>query len=347
MFKVTVHQKDLYDAVRHLPKNDKNMVVLDQIQLSITADTLQLHSTNLDLHYVTQINCMTAGSGSVLVDAKQFQSIVKSTSGRCELSCDSTTLAVNMSKLRCQDPMDMPCIPDLPGTPRHSLQYDLIYPFLTLIDVPDKYSLSTSDTAILLDDNKLVMITDGTVLTILDTLLPKSSHRLIPKSALLFIKKLLKKTDSLTIQHDVATLVCSIDDTTDVYARLIGGSYPDYPMLIPERGESIHIPKQQLLSALKLAATVVDKKYVGSNFSFVADTLQIETCNPGKDLYTTDTISVSCETGYTEQWGFNTKKLLKLIRTVPDDVVIFAMPTESEMPVLIENINSYIMPMRV
>ena len=109
-------------------------------------------------------------------------------------------------------------------------------------------------------------------------------------------------------------------DTTEVYTRLIEGSYPNYDQVIPRDNDKVAIiPKKALESAVRRMAVVASDQTHRIRMKFETGRVHLNVLTP--DLGEGhDELEVGYE-GEEMEIGFNANYLLEVLRYMPSEEV--------------------------
>lgn len=149
-----------------------------------------------------------------------------------------------------------------------------------------------------------------------------SADFIVPPAALQHVQRLFKSEDELHVARSGNHLGFRAE-TTEVFTRLIEGTYPNYDQVIPRDNDKIAtIPKKALESAVRRMAVVASDQTHRIRLHFEADRVHLNVLTPdlgeGHD---------ELEVGYAGEEleiGFNANYLLEVLRYMPTDEVKLA-----------------------
>ncbi len=149
---------------------------------------------------------------------------------------------------------------------------------------------------------------------------------IVPPSALAQVQRLFKDGDPITVAWDHGSEggkknhLGFRSDSTEVYTRLIEGTYPNYEQVIPKDNDRFAIvEKKALESAVRRMAVVASDQTHRIRMTFESDRVHLAVLTP--DLGEgADELELSFE-GETLEIGFNANYLLEVLRYMPTDEV--------------------------
>ncbi len=146
-----------------------------------------------------------------------------------------------------------------------------------------------------------------------------SADFIVPPGALQQVQRLFKADDELEVARNGNHLGFR-SAATEVYTRLIEGTYPNYEQVIPRDNDKVAIvPKLGLESAVRRMAVVASDQTHRIRLSFTEDRVQLNVLTPdlgeGQDElelhYQGDALEI----------GFNANYLLEVLRFMPSEEV--------------------------
>ncbi len=150
-----------------------------------------------------------------------------------------------------------------------------------------------------------------------------SADFIVPPAALQQVQRLFKKDDELQVARSGNHLGFKSNDT-EIYTRLIEGSYPNYEQVIPKDNDKIAIVEKKLLeSSVRRMAVVASDQTHRIKLSFQTDKVHLSVLTPdlgeGHDELELD------YQGETIEIGFNAHYLLEVLKHMPTDEVKVAL----------------------
>ena len=149
-----------------------------------------------------------------------------------------------------------------------------------------------------------------------------SADFIVPPAALTQVQRLFKDGDQLEVARSGNHLGFRAD-TTEIYTRLIEGTYPNYDQVIPKDNDKVAIiDKKAFASAVRRMAVVASDQTHRIRLRFESGRAHLNVLTPdlgeGHD---------EMEVGYDGEEleiGFNANYLLEVLRHIPSDEVKFA-----------------------
>lgn len=150
-----------------------------------------------------------------------------------------------------------------------------------------------------------------------------SEDFIVPPAALQQVQRLFKDEDEIEVAKSGNHLGFR-SGGTEVYTRLIDGSYPNYEQVIPKDNDKFAtVAKSELASAVRRMAVVASDQTHRIRMSFTEATVQLSVLTP--DLGEgQDQMEIHYE-GEPLEIGFNANYLLEVLRYMPTDEVRVTM----------------------
>lgn len=179
----------------------------------------------------------------------------------------------------------------------------------------------------------------------------RSADFIVPPAALSQVQRLFKDGDSIEVARSENHLGFRAA-STEVYTRLIEGTYPNYEQVIPrDNDKSASIDKKALESAVRRMAVVASDQTHRIRMKFEPGRVHLNVLTP--DLGEGhDELEVGYE-GAELEIGFNANYLLEVLRYMPSDEVKFSFKAPERaatMEPIGENAPDYlclVMPLRL
>jgi DNA polymerase-3 subunit beta len=179
----------------------------------------------------------------------------------------------------------------------------------------------------------------------------KSADFIVPPAALSQVQRLFKDGDAIQVARSDNHLGFKAV-STEVYTRLIEGTYPNYEQVIPrDNDKSAIIPKKPLESAVRRMAVVASDQTHRIRMKFESGRVHLNVLTPdlgeGHDELEVDYDGAELEI------GFNANYLLEVLRYMPSDDVRFSFKAPERaatMEPVGENVPDYlclVMPLRL
>lgn len=314
--KLTTTQEQLRQGlaiVSHAIPGKTTMPVLGNVLLTTDGrDRLKLAGTDLDIAMTTRIGAKVVEEGSVTLPAKLFADVVGTLpAGEVTLTLDARTQTVKIEhgrftvNIKGIEATEFPLIPGIEGVdPILALPPELL---VEAIGMTAFAAATATDRPVLCgvyirtQGQKLTLAAaDGFRLARLGIALDEAPARdaefNVPAKALLEVARIAGVAEEPVkiIVSPEGTQVLFITETTDLYARLISGTYPDVDRIIP----TSHCTRSildvgELALAVKLAAFFATASQ--NVIKFTAE--QGATNSPGKMVISANAAEVGDNTG--------------------------------------------------
>ncbi|MEQ1857988.1 MAG: DNA polymerase III subunit beta, partial [Longimicrobiales bacterium] len=179
----------------------------------------------------------------------------------------------------------------------------------------------------------------------------RSADFIVPPAALSQVQRLFKDGDAIQVARSDNHLGFKAA-STEVYTRLIEGTYPNYEQVIPrDNDKSAIVNKKALESAVRRMAVVASDQTHRIRLKFDSGRVHLNVLTP--DLGEGhDELEVGYE-GVEIEIGFNANYLLEVLRYMPSDEVRFSFKAPERaatMEPVGENVPDYlclVMPLRL
>lgn len=305
--------------------------------LKLDAQDGILTITGFDLSTMVSVDVpASCNPGCWTVSAKMFSDIInRLPAGDVSLELIDGAIAINAGSskfnLRGISPEEYPSVPVVEGQ-------DIVFPMGLLREAIKGVAFAASS-----DETKQVLTGvhvkgDGTSLELAAT----DGHRLaihrlefeapeiavtIPARALLEVEKLAEGQDEITMRLGESQINFSIPGR-QLTCRVLDGVYPAYRQLLPTRFASVAtVDRQPLYETLTRLSVLSDKNNL-TKISFDKESL-VATTEDG-DVGNGREQLAAMLTGYPQDFGFNLKYLLDILRHLPGQAVQvnFNLPTQ-------------------
>ena len=277
----------------------------------ITDGTVSVTGTDLDIRITTTGAAKVADGGSVTVDARRFEDIVRKlpASATIEISDEPNTLIVKSGRSRFK----LPTLPveDFPNITIGGFDSTFTTDLAALLK-PVQYAMSDEATRYYLcgvylhvaGDKLRAVATTGHVLAQHDAAIPDGGETMpgiiVPRKAVPLVP-----AGEVTVSVS-ATKVRFAADGIEVVSKVVDGTYPDYQRVIPTANSNVaRIDRAALASANDRVATVVSERGRAVKLSFTAGAVELSTRNEANEAqdelpaeYASEPIDIGFQTGY-------------------------------------------------
>lgn len=267
--KLQVTQENLHRALSNVAKvasNRGTLPILANVLIKTVGNRVSIAATNLDIAITKYIGSKVATEGSVTVPARLMQDFVASlpTNTTITLELDETKLKVTTdhhhSVINGTSAEDYPVMPAIEGGVNWSLSAKALKTSLQQVlfaasndearPVLTAVYIHTQDGSLYFAATDSYRLAEKRV-----SKLTNDIALLVPASALQDLLRVLGDTDDkVSITHDDQQILFKVNDT-ELVARLIEGSYPEYKRLIPQSfSHTATLPKKELHDITKVSA---------------------------------------------------------------------------------------------
>ncbi len=309
--------------------------VLSNILIEATDDGVWLSGTDLDVSVRVQIPAEVADKGAITAPGKKLQEIARelpdqpvqvATRGdQLELRCGKSHFKINGLPSE-----DFPALPDVD----FGAGWNVSVPSLLTLIQRTSFAVSTEESRPILNgvlwevrDGEMRMVaTNGHRLARMGTRAgsgkQSSSDYIVPPGALNQVQRLFKDGQDVSVGQ-AGNHLGFRSGTTEVFTRLIEGSYPNYEQVIPkDNDKEAIIDKKALASGVRRMAVVASDQTHRIRLKFESDRMHLNVLTP--DLGEGhDELEISYG-GEDLEIGFNANYLLEVLRHIPTDEVKMA-----------------------
>lgn len=331
--------------VQGIVERRNTVPILGHVLIEPSDQSLKLSATDLEVGISTQVECKSADTSSLTLNARKLFEIVREAAGN-EISI--TPLDGDWIELKCGrarfkmmglDPRSFPAMPSQAvkktaesakqGGIKGSLTVAATI-FAGMIDKtifavsPDeaRYNLSGVFLEAHEPGKARMVATDGHRLSLIDREVAGFAMEggvIIPRKGLGELRKLLdhggEAEVNLVINGQLASLKRGM---TEVSMRLVEGEFPDYRGVIPKESKHrIAIQREALLAATKRAEIFSNERYHGVKLSLSAGSLTVSSTSPEMGE-ATETIDVDYQ-GEEFSIGFNAAYILQALAVIPGE----------------------------
>ena len=279
--KISVDRQELVDALGRLAPIAAGKTPLPILSCVFmraeNTDSIQLDTSDMETRLNITVPCQVVETGGVCLDAKKFFDICKTISG--------DTIDILVGETKRTTVSSGPSIftlngldgADFPGWNPEDADMTITLPKNELVSAINKtvFATSTDDSRFnlnaalwdVVDGSLKIVATDGHRLGIIkDVALVLADDRrmLVPRKAMLAIRKFVERTSSpVDIQITAKYVIISTDNAT-LGCRLIDGDYPDYNKVVPSsKGTCVVVDKNALLRALAICRLMTSDRNRG------------------------------------------------------------------------------------
>lgn len=342
-----------------------NLPILSNVLLDVTADSLSLTGTDLEVELVAStVQLQVQIPGRITVPAKKLLDICRSLPENsdiavqmqgesCILSCGKTKFT-----LSTLNAAEYPNLESWQGEVELSLSRQQLRKLLD----DTAFSMANQDVRYYLngllfevDNGTLTAVaTDGHRLAMSTLPLPavagQQKQIIIPRKGVLEIMRLLANDEQLVSLSLGQNHIRLSDSSFSFSSKLIDGRFPDYRRVLPRNSTKLVTAHRSVLKdACTRASILSNEKYRGVRFTLSPSELQIVANNPEHEQ-AEEVIEVEYQ-GDNLEIGFNVGYLLDVLNSLNTDLVILHL-NDGNSSALLEGVGNdgaayVVMPMRL
>ncbi len=338
----TITRQNLHNglaAVSASIPSKTTLPVLSNILFETDEDAVWMSGTDLDVSVRVRVPAEIAEDGSLTAPGKKLQEItrelpdepveVTTRSDQIELACGRSRFKLN--GLPAEEFPSLPQVDFDQGVQIDSADFQRLIHHTS-------FAVSTEESRPILN-GVLWELREGSM-----RMVATNGHRLarmgletgpgavtptdfiVPPAALNQVQRLFKDGDPITVAWDQGSEgskknhLAFRSESTEVYTRLIEGTYPNYEQVIPKDNDRFAtVDKKALESAVRRMAVVASDQTHRIRMTFETDRVHLNVLTP--DLGEgADELELSFE-GETLEIGFNATYLLEVLRYMPTEDV--------------------------
>lgn len=324
------------------------VTVIANVMIEAKKDKILFSSTDFEITMHSEMNANIDNEGIIIVNAKTLAELIKRLpEGMLDIALIGNELNIECGSGIYKLPVtDRDDYVDIVGIDRDKMFTIESLPMINAIEstlfAVSKDAVKIAITGILFEANgkELSLIgTDGhrlSVYTVKDIFeKPLSKSVIVPPKALGILKNLISDRESFEIGFDEKRIMFKIDDT-EISAKLIEGTYPDYKRVIPSDNNKLLVLEKDIL------LDVLNRVNIFTNPNTKLVKMEIEKDRVRINAYQsqtgegTETIKAQYSDEDAFVIGFNNTYLIEIIKKVETDNL--KMRLKSEMSaVIIEN----------
>ena len=294
--KFALTRQNLYQALSAVSQSVPSrttLPVLSNILFDATDSDLWITATDLDVTVRTRVPAEVQEAGSLTVPGKKIQEIVRAMPNRPVLA---GTLGSQMELACGKSHFKLNGLPadDFPTAPH--LDFDQAWTtsgsdLLSLVR-NTSFAVSNEESRPILSGvlwelrgNKMRMVaTNGHRLARMavntESSGPAASNLILPPSALRLVQRLFGEEDELELARD-GNFLGLRSGSTEIYTRLIDGTYPNYKQVIPRDNDKFAVvDKKSLLAAVKRMDVVASDQTHRIKLSCSGGRMQLSVSTP-------------------------------------------------------------------
>ncbi len=327
--------------IEGLAKKNITLPILENILIEAKEGFLFFSATNLELGVITHINAKIKKEGSIVVPPQFIQGFLNALSQQEHITLEVHDDVLKMSsgefhtEIKGANAKEFPLIPQTPSQHFFSITLDVFKKMLQNVmhfATTNTIRPELTGVGVIKKEHDLICVaTDSFRLGESKEQSAKvitQKEELFKEGVYIFPQKLSQYIQKITTEDQ--DVFCAIQDghffitynNTQVTARLIDGTYPDYTQIIPQSSTTTAIVKKEALKeALKIMLVIIDQNTQEVQFTFKDQSIALTTKN---QIQGRSDAKISCSLeGEEQEITLNPRFVLDgLQHIVQDDVYI-------------------------
>ncbi len=366
--KLLVERGALLNALSHaqnVVEKRNTIPILSNIKIATGDDnSISLTATDMELTVIEQIPANIDEAGVTTVSAHVLHDIVRKLPEGSEVSLttndENSTLLIKAGKAK----FNLSCLPvdDFPVMEAGDFEHTFTIPAKELHTLLSKtqFAISHEETRYYLngvyfhahEDKLRAVATDGHKMALLECPLPQGAEGIagviIPKKTVGELIKLVEKSENVEISMSETKIQFSCGEAV-LLSKLIDGTFPDYPRVIPEGNDKmLEVSPKTLASSIDRISTILSDRVRTVKIALEAGIATVSAAS-AEQGDATEQLEVSYGSDAIEI-GFNARYIMDMLAQIDDEIVQFAF-SDSTSPALVHNPSIgalyVVMPMRV
>lgn len=323
--RVSISKSDLthlLGAVTKVVEHRNTIPILSNVVLAVADGKFTAKATDLDIEAQASIAALDAQDGSTTVEAKLLADIAKRAAGDITLELQDGTLVVRSGRSRFK--LQTLPIADYPTLDAGKFDVEFDIDIASLVE-PVQFAISNEATRYYLNGVYLHVV-DGAL-----TAVATDGHRLARNvgepaahfEGVILPRKLVSMLPRGTVKLALSQNKVRVTTADAVLtSKLIDGTFPDYPRVIPrDNGNLVTFDKDDMLAAVDRAAVVFSEKGRAIKFEVGAEGIELYAHGDGEAQ---DSVAASLD-GEPVTIGFNGQYVRDMLGALPAGAVTMAL----------------------
>jgi DNA polymerase III subunit beta len=350
--KFSVEQKDLLallSSMQPICNKRTTLDVTESILFQVAPKELTLKATDLEISLQSSLTIESdiVENINFLISGKRIFELVKEIEGEIQFKFDGNQLKLKANgvdlKLNVKEADDFPPFPERIEN-LMEVESDFLLEMINKVAflVPQNNSNAALNGMLMeFKDNEMLMVaTDGHCLAKIKTekyQLPENKKWLLPKRAVLEIKKILESTDAKNIFLGTCGSQLVFSGTSfNFFTKLISDPFPHYePVLQKEGFRPAVLAKDSFVKTLKRTSCLLAGQFVSTNFTFKPGVLAVSLHNKEVGKLDESLILEEFE-GENVKSKFYSPYLLNGLQVFPKDKINFFIQNDTK-PIIFES----------
>jgi DNA polymerase-3 subunit beta len=314
------------------------MPVLSNLLLDVSADTLAVTGSDLEVELRASVALMAAEPGAITVPARKLFDIVKALPEGVDIQFRLMADRMQVKAGRSRFTLTSLPAADFPAVEGGEVQFRLTVQQGVLKSLLEQtmFAMAVQDVRYYLNGLLIearpgglrAVATDGHRMALVDSVDglsgPAERQVIIPRKGVAELYRLLDSSDTPVELELRRTHVRAVLGNTVFSSKIIDGRYPDYEAVVPIGADQlVKVSREALRAALQRAAILANEKYRGVKLDVTPGMLRVTAHNPEQEEATEE---VSAETDITQiSVGFNVNYVLDAIAAVDSEEVVLCL----------------------
>lgn len=357
-------------AVNRAVEKRNTIPILGNVLISAENDRLIITGTNLDLEVRASAEAPGLGSfAPFTMPSALLHDVINKFADSAEVKFEGDDAHINVSAGRSRFRLQVLPASDFPEMSAADFTHHFEIAGAVIADAVSKvgFAISTEETRYYLngiyvhrtDEHLCVVATDGHRLALITLKPPEGSEGMpgviIPRAAVGLLRHLVSAEGDISVSLSERKIRFEMPGGVVITSKLIEGTYPDYPRVIPSNNDkSYTVEREALSAALGRVMTLSSERGRAVKFTFGTDELNLETNNPDNGN-AQDSLSVTDGAAEALEIGFNGRYCLDILEALDAKELIFELEaagspckiTTADTPESGEKPLFVLMPMRV
>jgi DNA polymerase-3 subunit beta len=372
--KLTIERAALLKALSGLNRvvEKKNTIpILSNVLLQASDEGLTITGTDLDIEASSRLPCETEAEGSITVAASVLHDIVRKLPDGAQIAVETTKDGAQVAVRAGRSRFTLQALPagDYPNLAAGEFSHSFVISGETLawMIARSRFAISTEETRYYLNGIFLhtvavngavkmrAVATDGHRLARIELDAPEGADGMpgiiIPRKAVAELERLGLEAGKETLTIDVsAHKIRLTSGSTVLTSKLIDGTFPDYPRVIPTENTKRALLESAIFkAAIDRVSSVSSERGSAVKLAFDDGRVTLSARNPDMGE-ATDEIEAEYEAEAVEV-GFNAKYTLAIIDALACDTILMKLD-QAGAPALFspntdDSVLCVLMPMRV
>jgi DNA polymerase-3 subunit beta len=315
----------------------QTLPILSNVLLQVSADSLAITGTDLEVELVSRIPLDGAVAGEITVPARKLMDICRELPDKADIEMEMTNQRLSIRSGRFKSTLSTLPASDFPTVDKSASELSMSLDSKSLKGLIDKtaFAMAQQDVRYFLN-GMLFEIGAGVMRTV-----ATDGHRLamsymdidsqseatqviVPRKGVLELQRLLGEVNGNVSVNVGSNHLCIESAEYLMTTKLVDGRFPDYDRVIPKNGDKVVLADRvELRQALNRTAILSNEKFRGIRVNLASGVLQLSANNPEQEE-AEESVNVDYE-GDALEVGFNVVYLQDVLGVLQSDKVRITM----------------------